>query len=320
MFLEIVTSILEYYTYFLLALAFISVGKWFYFASKSIQAFRFAWNYNKKLNPKANYIYDPRLFNEADKVNEPVHGFTVLPLQAAENAEVYLSRNVDIFFQFVTLTSIRLAKKGKKEKGSIKNLIMTFVFLAPTVIIIFFDLSSYFVFKTGYEFMHSEETQMPKLDMYKLKVLLSYFEYKLQVAGRGFISDLLESILESFQPMYQKTDEFLYQVKQCIQEPNPPAYDSFYWMGFIALFAIILCFIQVGLLLYLTFVINVFSHIRKELHTLSLDITGRADIGSCSIIFTIRFQRKERKPFAFQNKRLTMPYAQSIVFSQLFSI
>uniref|UniRef100_A0A914DX72 Dendritic cell-specific transmembrane protein-like domain-containing protein n=2 Tax=Acrobeloides nanus TaxID=290746 RepID=A0A914DX72_9BILA len=204
--LDIVTIVLGYITYILLALAF-------------IKAVKFAYKYNKRLDTETNYIYDEEMFKAADILNEPVHGFTVLPLNETERKE------------FVTFTSFKLA--GKKEKGSFKTIFLTFIFLIPTIILIVIDCGSYFVFFKGYEFIHSNETQLPKIDFYKLNV-----------SGDGFISELMRSILASFQPMSEKTDEFIYQVKQCVQEPNPPAYASILWIARFALIGFMLCFIS----------------------------------------------------------------------------
>uniref|UniRef100_A0A914C335 Dendritic cell-specific transmembrane protein-like domain-containing protein n=1 Tax=Acrobeloides nanus TaxID=290746 RepID=A0A914C335_9BILA len=204
--LDIVTIVLGYITYILLALAF-------------IKAVKFAYKYNKRLDTETNYIYDEEMFKAADILNEPVHGFTVLPLNETERKE------------FVTFTSFKLA--GKKEKGSFKTIFLTFIFLIPTIILIVIDCGSYFVFFKGYEFIHSNETQLPKIDFYKLNV-----------SGNGFISELMRSILASFQPMSEKTDEFIYQVKQCVQEPNPPAYASILWIAGFVLIGFMLCFIS----------------------------------------------------------------------------
>ncbi|CAD5231776.1 unnamed protein product [Bursaphelenchus xylophilus] len=67
--------------------------------------------------------------------------------------------------------------------------------------------------------------------------------YELKIAGKGFMKEMLESLLEVFQPLHQNVQDSFW--KDCFEEPNPPDYLLFQLMFLLFVLAIALCFIQI---------------------------------------------------------------------------
>uniref|UniRef100_A0AC35GQP5 Dendritic cell-specific transmembrane protein-like domain-containing protein n=1 Tax=Panagrolaimus sp. PS1159 TaxID=55785 RepID=A0AC35GQP5_9BILA len=159
-------------------------------------------------------------FLQIDKNRDAIHTKKIIPLSAPEQST------------YIRVTAFRISNKEKLKLG-IRIAILILGVMVP-VCLVLIDILMYTMLDAGYEFFHSNLTQISRPNIYQFKI-----------SGTGFLNSLLSNILEIFQPVNElakKKDELW---RECFMEPTPPNYTIIRFMIGMFLLAFTICFIEI---------------------------------------------------------------------------
>uniref|UniRef100_A0AC34GVZ9 Dendritic cell-specific transmembrane protein-like domain-containing protein n=1 Tax=Panagrolaimus sp. ES5 TaxID=591445 RepID=A0AC34GVZ9_9BILA len=159
-------------------------------------------------------------FLQIDQNREAIHTKKIIPMSVPEQST------------YIYASAFRISNKEKLKL--FLRIAMTFLGVMVPLIFVCVDILMYTMLDAGYEFFHSNLTQISRPNIYQLKV-----------SGTGFLNSLLSNILEVFQPVNElakKKDELW---RDCFSEPTPPNYTIVRFMIGMFLFAFTLCFVEI---------------------------------------------------------------------------
>uniref|UniRef100_A0AC34RA59 Dendritic cell-specific transmembrane protein-like domain-containing protein n=1 Tax=Panagrolaimus sp. JU765 TaxID=591449 RepID=A0AC34RA59_9BILA len=197
-----------------------------------------------RLDTMDNYFLTKE-FDGIDKQRKKIHEPSIFPLSKDE-AKTY-----------IRAFSWRISSKEKMKL--VLKIAMTIMGIMIPLMFVLVDIMTYTILDTGYEFFHSNFTQVLKPNVYQLKV-----------SGTGFLNSLLSNILEVFQPVNKMTEKKDNLWRGCFEEPSPPKYKTFKLMFALFMFAILTCLLEVYVRRFRHLIAEYYFPKRKQFRALFL--------------------------------------------------
>lgn len=170
---------------------------------------------------------------------------SILPLLPAEKSTVsvfvVIKGEMIMLMQIIATTNISFSSKEKPY--FLFTLVMTIISAIVPAVLVTMDLLLYKLMDETYEFFNTNVSLIETPNHYEMKV-----------AGKGFMQEMLASLLEIFQPLNQRNRDKVW--RECFEEPSPPDFLLFQLMFLMFCFAVILCVFQVCFLFFYCFCLH----------------------------------------------------------------
>ncbi|CAD5224735.1 unnamed protein product [Bursaphelenchus okinawaensis] len=169
-------------------------------------------------NPKYDNYFHSSHLEEVEIERRKKGTPTILPLMPAEKK---------------TIVKVLDIKFSRNEKPYLYfSLVMTVISALVPLVIIMIDIAFFKMMEKSYKFFNQNLTvaEIPN-------------HYELKVAGTGFMKELLQGLMDIFQPLHSGLQDALW--KECFEEPSPPDYLLFELMLALFVAAIVFCFLQI---------------------------------------------------------------------------
>jgi len=183
-----------------------------------IRAFLYGYRYEHDLE-SSNYFINGT-FEEIDEERKERGRPKLLPLKTKEK-----KKYIRWWSHHIVTSEI---------PGLVRGLYLTITPIFIPIVLVAIDVLSYRILYLCYRFLHSDLIKMPKPNVYELKV-----------SGTGFMNTLLSSVLTTFEPVNEYTDQQDTLWRSCFEEPTSPNYFLIVGMFFTFIFCILLCFLKI---------------------------------------------------------------------------
>ncbi|KAF7635580.1 DC_STAMP domain-containing protein [Meloidogyne graminicola] len=184
-----------------------------------LMAIRYVKKFNKGESVDNSFV--TKNFIEIDRARA-LNGLpTLLPLQPREKKDVIYPCTRHLMFKEWVLFCIYH--------------LFLMLSVIPITCFIIVDIFVYRIFRRAFIFLGQDFTSFAVPNLYTIKV-----------SGKGFLNDLLRTILHTFEPLTDKEQrDDLW--RHCFKQPTQPSYDIFWYMFFIYITSVLLMFLQIYL-------------------------------------------------------------------------